>query len=916
MEHIVGRHAELGRVTELAAAGGAGVLVLVGDPGLGKTTLARHAMSTARDAGRTVLTARGAVGERELAFGALHQLLRPCLDRLDRLPRPQRRAVGGAFGLLDDAPVPDRLHLAAGVLTLVSDLPEPGALVVVDDLQWFDDASRDVVLFCARRLVDGDGRTGLLLATRPEAAPAGLPALELAPLGDQDAGRLLDRQPAPPAAHERPAVLHHAAGNPLALVELSRPGATPAGTTGDGTGADAVTARVQRAFAARLPALPPETRHALLLAAAADADDLSVVLAAARPAGDPDDVPDDARAAADALITWAPAEEAGLVHLDGDRVRFRHPLARGAVYDSAPLAARRGAHLALAEASPDPDRHAWHLAAAAVGPDGDAAAALEATADRARERGGWVAAARALERAGDLSPDPGAATRRYLLAAPAAMFTGRTAWVERLAARAGVTATDEPARLEADLYAGWAIASTNRHADAVGRLTALARRVADVDPGLAVAALTPAAVAAYNAGDDALLDDVGDALAAAGSAELVDDDPAVAWVLGSVAPFDPASRAALDRALRVHGELGIRELNVLGGAAWVLDETRLAERLLGRLLDLFADGPTEGTNALVSSTLAYARLELGRWDDAQAGAEDAIRVAEETGMPVVRAAAQVTTAQLAAYRGRTDEARSLARAALEALDPDITRAVGVRARLTLGLAALADGDPEGAYDLLRRGFDDDGAPVHRHSSVHSLAMLAGAAVRSDRAADAARVVEAAAAHVGAEPGPRVTAIVHHARALLSGGDDAERHYRAALADPASATWPFERALVRLDLGERLRRSRQVSRARTELSAALETFLRLGAAPFAERATAELRAAGVKVADRVPDPLAALTPQQRRIVHLAAQGRTNREIAEHLFLSPRTVGFHLYRVFPVLGVSSRAQLRDVVEAGRS
>ncbi|MCK9792759.1 AAA family ATPase [Isoptericola sp. 4D.3] len=913
---ILGRDAELDRIDRLAAAGAGGALLVVGEPGLGKTTLLEHGVAHARRAGRRVLTARCARGERDLPFAVLHQLLLPRLDGLDRLPAPQARALGAALGLREDTAIPDRLHLAAGALTLLCEAStgaadDGGTLAVVDDLHWADDASRDVLLFCARRLADASAGTALLVTTRPDPPQDPLPTITLSGLDARDAARVLDLQPVPPSPAVRHDLIEHAAGNPLALVELSRSDGAPPSPGQPSGGPWPVSERVEQAFAARLPALPAPTRWLLLLAAAADGDDLAPVLTAAGgDAGSPVDGGDGP------LAAWVPAEAAGLVRLDGPRFRFRHPLARSAVYHAAPFAERRGAHLALAEAVVDPDRRAWHRAAAAVGPDADVAAELEQTADRARERGGWAASARALERAAELSADPEEAARLFLLAAPAAMYTGRSPWVERLADRAREATDDERTQWEADLYAGWATASTPRHREAVERLTTVARRAGAADPELALAALAPATVAAYNSGDDGLIDAVAVCLE---SLRPDDTVPVTAWVRGTAAPFDPASRATLDRAVRANAHLGINELNVLGGAAWVLDETVLAARLLGELLELFSHGPTEGTNALVSATLAAGLHELGRWDDAQAHAEDAVRVAEATGMPVVRASAVETAALLAAGRGRVDEARELAQHALADVGPDATRSVEVRARQALGLASLVAGEPDAAYDVLRRTFAPDGLPLHRHTSVHGVALLASAAARADRpgqAHDAERVVAAVAAHVGAHPGPRVASLLHHARALLAAPEESEREYRAALADPAGATWPFERALVRLDLGERLRRLHRVSEARTELSAARETFLRIGAATFADRATAELRAAGVAVAERTPDALAQLTPQQRRIVRLAAEGRTNREIAERLFLSPRTVGFHLYRVFPVLGVTSRAQLRDLVDAGAS
>lgn len=963
----VGRNAELSRIGELLdTEGGTRVLVAVGDPGSGKSTLLDAAAERAGHAGTRVLRVRGSESEGELAFAGLHQLLLPLLDGVRELPSRQRAELLGAFGLEDgpgavsggvsgglsdggpgDAAAPGagedragrphRLLLSVAALTLLSDAAaHRPLLVVVDDAHWLDACSLDVLAFVARRL-EGEPIT-MLVGARTEAVP---PAFErdfailpVEPLDEVAASRLLDLQPRPPAGRLRTRVLELAAGNPLALVELARAVADDPAAGRELWVADGLplTARLERMFAAQLSELPTATREVLLLAAAADGADLSAVIAAGPDRGRPER----------ALEAWRPAERAGLVRLDGDLVRFRHPLVRSAVYRTADLAARHAAHLALAEAlTADPDRRAWHLAAATVTPDEEVAAALEATADRARRRGGYSAAAAGLERAARLSPDPEQQARRLVAAAEMAMYAGHPRWVGEMSARAAALTEDPAVRAEASVRAGWALAVTTRHTASLGFLLPVAEAAAEKNPALALDALSTATTPAYNSGDPALRGEIiriaalvpppelsGDAAgsATAGSAPADDATTGFAtdcvWIAAGTEPFAARDRTLplLRRAAALPG-LRMPHMAILGAAAWVLDETPDAVRLLGQVMDHLRRTDTSGANATVAGALALAHYESGAWTTAGALADEALSAAAGAGLEIVVAGAPILVATIQALRGDGEGARRRVADATAGLDLDNSLTLYARARTALGLAAVADGDHQAAYDQFRALFRDDPAapgspaPAHYHSSYYGIADLAACAVRAGRTDDARVVLQAAVRRLGGDVSVRLDALLHRARALLAEPDDAEPHFLTALADPAGDRWPFERARTRLDYAEWLRRRRRVSEARPMLAAALDVFQRLGARPWADRAQAELRAAGVLSlpGERPPpcDALAELTPQQRQIVQLAAAGHTNREIGERLFLSPRTVGFHLYRIFPKLGITARAQLRDVL-----
>ncbi|MFE2266691.1 helix-turn-helix transcriptional regulator [Streptomyces griseosporeus] len=907
---ILGRTTELSRLRELLdAVHGTGpqVLVLTGEPGAGKSTLVDRTAEEGRARGLRVLRVRGSEAESGLGLSGVHQLLHPLLPG-QTLAGRQRETLQRAFGTAAGEDALDQLSLCLSVLALVDEAAaRQPLLLVVDDAQWLDLGSVDVLGFLARRL---EGRPAvLLLAAREEAVPArfdrDFPHITVGPLSRAAAGLLLDAQPAPPRGRARTQILQQAAGNPLALIELPR--ALALGRTGtlqDGAAALPLTARLEKLFAADLPGLPAATREALLLVAAAGTGSPADLLRAAP--------------STDVVEALAPAERAGLVRVADGQVLLRHPLVRSAVYQAASFPERRQAHLALAAALVDqPDRRAWHLAAAATDRDADVADALAESAERARARGGHAAAAAALERAADLTPTPGLRARRLLQAAQAAMFAGHPQWVGEMSGRVGGLTEDPRLRGEALLLGGWALGVTLRHDEAVGLLLGVAEAAAAAAPDLALGTLSTAATSVYNSGAPfhrAELERIGALI------EGADDPAAVAWYRAVIDPHGQRARLMplLEHALAAMSDESLGDLTALGGTTWILDETEQAVRILGRTMDVLRRAGSAGTNATVMQALALALYESGSWTAAESAAQDAFWMATEGGADNVTVGSCLLQATLRALRGDHAGARAQAAEAVRGVDLRRSLSLQVRHRYAVGTAAFVAGDHADAYEQLRATFTRDyrPAPVHYHASAYCLGDLAAAAVRAGRADDARTVVDAVEEGLGPDRSPRLAAVLHRATALLSDSEDAERHFRAALAGSAVDCWPFEKALAHLDFGEWLRRRRRSAEARPHLAAALECFERLDARPWADRAASELRAAGAPAAGAASVPASELTAQERQIAELAAQGLTNRDIAARLYLSPRTVGYHLHKIFPKLGIRARAQLRDALSKDQS
>ncbi|WP_264203728.1 helix-turn-helix transcriptional regulator [Streptomyces bambusae] len=895
---MIGRQKERAALAEaLAPSVPAASLLLLGDPGVGKTALLDAAAEEAEADGTRVLRVRGNAAESELAFAGLHQLLLPVLDGTQGLPVRQRDALLGAFGLGDDQAPPDLMMTSLAVLTLASQLASARRLLIVaDDVQWLDRGSCQVLGFLARRLAGEP--IGLLVAARgtrrPDWLDRAVAELVVQALPPADAAKLLSAQPGTLTGPARRRVLDTAAGNPLALVELARQAASDGGLPV--TGHLPVTDLLERTFADQVDALPAASREALLFAAAAEGAALGAVMAAL-PAGTDVEV-------------WQPAEQAGLVRLHADRIDFRHPLIRSAVYGAAPFAVRRRAHLALADALvDDPDRRAWQLSAATVAPDASVAEALESTALRAVARGAMAEAVAGLERAAELSTDPADRTRRLATAAYASVLAGDLEQAEAHASRAIETNRDPAAT-------GWISGLSGLVAMLAMRMDR-AFALVDSDGLMHPAAIgagvsTIATGIAYHSGSPAQRDRL-QTLLALRDGQAVADHPFHLWDLGVTDPFRHGApiRDRLPALAAAPGRIPT-ELHTLGVLALVLDETETAVSLLGELVNPQWEDADTFHAGMTAADLAWANLDGGRWADARLGAGRlAARFAEgDRTLGSVRAVAVLAT--LDALTGEPGRALRHAATALAVTEPAGVLGTVVRARRAAGLAATALGDHAAAHRHLRALFDATGAPLHHHLSCYAVADLAAAAALTGRADEARDVLARVASAVGDGASARLRQAMARAAALLADPADADGLFAAALGDPAGRRWPFERAQTWLDHGEWLRRQRRIAEAREALTTAREIFDGLGAVHWSARAEAELRAAGVTVESARHSALRSLTPQRQRIVRLAAQGLTNREIGERLFLSPRTVGTHLYQAFPALGVTSRSQLRDVVD----
>src|SRR5690242_10040172 len=712
---IIGRDAGLARVRGLVdpvpVAGQ--VLVVTGEAGMGKTVLLADAAGRARSAGMRVLSVTGRESESRLAFAGLHQLLRPVLSGATGLPARQAQALTGALVLSADPVAADPLLTGVAVLTLLSDLSERSpVLVVADDAHWLDRSSLDTLAFAGSRL-DAE-RVVLLIGARGQAPPPGFdrgfPELHLEPLSAADAGRRLDGPPRRPRGRARAQVLAQAAGNPMALIELAKVIADdPDASRRWAAEPLPLTDRLSAVITSRFAALPEQAQAALLLAAVADGPDLST---AASHGGGPD-----ARA-------LAPAEQLGLVTVDRTGLRFSHPLVRSAIYHSAPFAQRAAAHRELAEALHDqPDRRAWHLAAAALNPDEHVASLLEATATQAQRRGGATAAALAMERAAELSPDPEDQARRLVAAASAAVSTGQADWVQDLATRALAVTAEPGLRLTARRDAGWALAYSGRRSAALSALLSVAEEASRDLPALAWDALADAATVAYYSGAPASRQAVSRSLELLenkgpppGRRPSVDVGARGLWIRACTDPF--GSRNRLVPYLRRIARSALEEpaLWRAGSAAWLLDESDLAIHMLQDAMRRLRAPGMRGTSAPGLTALGWAYIDTGRWDEALDVAAEAAGLAEANHMDIVAATADVIVAAVLAMRADSAAARRHAGRALASADPTENGLIAAWARRALGVAALADGSYLLGFTQLRGLFTEDDAPLHNYAS--------------------------------------------------------------------------------------------------------------------------------------------------------------------------------------------------------
>ncbi len=880
--------AAIGRLLEGMRSGRAGALVLRGEAGIGKTALLEAAADKA--AGARVLRVTGVESEAELPFAALHALLRPALDQIGALPGRQAAALRGAFGLAEET-VTDRFLVGLGVLSLVAELAEDRpVLVLADDAQWLDRASADALVFAARRLQAE--RAAVLAAARDEPPGAGLPGLPELRVGglDQTAAEQLLAGTRLVAA-VRDQLIAEAGGNPLALIELSR-GLSAAERAGSVTPlilpAASAVSRVQQAFGARIGGLPQAGRRTVLVAALAGMADLTEISRAIAASGG-------------SLTDLAAGERAGLVRVTPAGVIFSHPLARAAVLAGSDVAERAAAHRALAGVL-DGDRRAWHLAALADGPDEQVAAELDAAAQRADRRGSRAAASAAYERAAALSAGPAAKGRRLALAAAAATDAGQLPRAADLAGQAGQLVTDPAAAMVMARVRAQLEFEAGRPADAAGILLEWAALLGPADPGTAQAVLAEAVHILWLAAGPAHpeLERRAAAMTPPVGARLVEFLQTVRRLQDGDTDVPVTVPATPDP-----GSLPF----FAGFSQLFFDFVRGDVPAVGRrAADMAAECRDAGIAGLLAYALVYlaaAQLLRGEFLDAIATAEEGLRIAADTGQTHVTRELASAAAGLAAITG--DEQACRARAAqVRELSAGVQTLAPAGADCALAMLDLGCGRYQSALDWMRAATY---GPARRNPEVlYAYPVHVEAAVRAGRTDLAARPLAQFTAWAGAIGQQWATAVAARCAALTADDADAEPLWQEAIAAHEGDGRPFEQARTSLLYGEWLRRNRRRADAREHLLAAAAAFARMGARPWQERAEAELRAAGAGApAVTADDPLAQLTPQELQVVRLAAAGASNKQIGAQLFLSPRTVGFHLYRAFPKLGVTTREEL---------
>jgi DNA-binding CsgD family transcriptional regulator len=898
---LLGRTKEIAVIDQLltdARAGTSGALLIRGEAGIGKSALMDYAARSA--AGMRVLRAAGVESEADIAFGALHLLLHTELGHVDSLPDIQAAALRGALGLAPSV-AEDRLLVGLAVLTLLSDLAEQvPVVVIIDDAQWFDQSSMSTLLFAARRLTE-EG-IAMIFAVRDGEHMIeyeGLPQLQPTRLSEEDALALLVERRTDLLPELRRRVVGESAGNPLALLELSRPyGAGSDPPIGPPPlEADLGGGHVQRAFRQQIDALPEPTRKLLLVAAADDLGDVRLILKAAHSLG----------VDADAI---EPAERVELIIVSNDTVAFRHPLARAAAYHDASFRERLAAHAALAEACDTvelADRQAWHRAASAIEPDEGVATMLEAAADRARVRGAHATEAAALERAADLSIDDQARVRRLCQAAAAARDAGLLKRAASLVERVSKLSGDPllPARL-APISAAVEF-EYGSPALAAAIFIDGGRRLGPHDPAAALSMLSNAMgyvllCADRNLADQILLtvdvlapaaaDPLRATLTQAMAMVLLDrTDPALRLLHDADVAEWPTGESTRSVLLAAHAALTLGDDQVMYALTSGHVATCRRRGLIGQLPE-----------ALL--LLAIAELFMGRHRHAIANAEEGMRLVRDTGQVRQLGFQAAILAPIAAIQGEEDRCRALCEETIaDATERGLTVAAAwswyALGQLDLGLGRYDD-----AYE--RMGEIQHRVPALTFSYLADQIEAAFRSGRSDRLEISWAQFGVWARHARQ---PWARGVVERSRALASPDAAAESHYQRATALHAEGGRPFQRARTQLLYGEWLRRGRRPTDARRQLRMAAETFDRLGAIPWTDRANQELRAAGEDVpsAGHRADPLSQLTAQELQVVRLAATGATNREIAGQLFLSPRTVGYHLYKAYPKLGVSSRRAL---------
>jgi DNA-binding CsgD family transcriptional regulator len=916
---LVGRQREVERISDffVNASQRGGTLLVLGEPGVGKSALLGAAAEEVLAHGGLVVAAAGLEHEGEITFSLLSLLMHPLHDRFTHLEPRERQCLSTVLGL-SDGPPPARLAVANAVLALLRIVAEDRPLLVaVDDLQWVDRSSAVILGLVARRLAGT--KVALLAASRSGETSffesLGIPELRLEALDTDASTRLVAAEFPSLAPRVRHRVLVEAEGNPLALLELPAALSIPERLASQGVPAVLpLGQKLQTTFAGRLTRLPPATRSLLLLAALDSIGDLSTL--------------QQASGATEGLDALGPAEQSHLVRVDDvvGRVVFRHPLVRAAVVAASTSSERRSAHRALAgELIDQPERRVWHLAAACVEPDQTVSRLLEENAWRVLHRGDAVGAVTALIRAADLAPSR---DRRSSLIAQAAYVgaevTGDLRNVARLLADARRANPAHGESLEAAAAAGYALLNGEgdlgtAHRLLVGALdagkqshaaTPTSTGAADVEPGLLGAldallslccwgeraALWPPLLHAIDVRREIL----------PRSLHLR------VQVLGDPAHLDAATLAEFDETVAVlHEQADSSQTLQIAMAGSHIDRIDDCRAALWRVIEDGREGGavTSAINAMMA--LCIEDVAVGEWDEALELADEGLRLCDAHGYGLRSWLFRNGQALVAAGRGDHDTVDRLADQMTGWAAPRGVGTVLMHARRARGLAASGRGDFEEAYAQLSAISQPGEFPPFAPYALKIPLDLVEAAVRTDRNTDAEAHVEAMRGAGLSKISVHLAVMTTASAALCAHGDEATELFEEAVSLTDASRWPFDLARVHLAYGEHLRRNHAAVAARGHISAALDVFERLGARPWVDRGTAELRATGQTRHHNEHAGLEPLTPQEREIALFAASGLSNKQIAVRVHLSHRTVATHLYRAFPKLGITSRAALRDAL-----
>jgi len=869
-------------------------VVVSGAAGSGKTALLDVACRHACDIGFRVVSIAGTPGESDTPLAGVHQLIH-ALGYWSAEAEPYHGIIDAALRSPSGEQL-DVVRVAMALLGLLDAVErQQSVLVCIDDGQWLDAPSRNAMMFAARRSA---GRSLTVALATPATAgkvfggDGRAVEIELSPLARSDAAILLDRQPGAPRGLRREQVLTAAAGNPAAVIAFAETAAAGGLSVGPAAEPLALPAAGLGIYSRRVALLPGPTRAALLVLAAASDQDLWQLMPAVL--ADPQ--------------TLAPAEVAGIIRVEPSGVRFLDPLLRSAAYHRAPAAARSAAHLRLADALVAlPHRQVWHRAQAALKPDDALAAQLAATCDEVLRREGYLAAAVTMQRAAMLTTDAGEHARHLVRAAPLARNAGDPHWAAALSRCALNGVDDLISRVRAHTELGSARCWDADSQPVLDMLLESAGLAVDVAPAVAWASLRVAATVTFIADDAAgrcgvmrLLRQLEDAEPPTGVAALADQ----MWI--RTATDSHLAYLQSPEIVGLAGRVGDAiELTAIGASAWLAGQPDLAVRCL-RGAHTGALAPRFG--GLASTALCWAFVESGRWDEALDAAATMSCSAAVADVPVVARIADLVIATVAARRGQLATGRERLRSAAELADFRDRPALAAWIHHVAGSIALAENRNTTAYAELAELFDESGLPLHAYASYLALADYAEAAVLTGRIHQARAHLSRIVGHLPGSAGPRLTQLVAHADAVLN-PDTAGARYGEALADPAGNRWPFERARLRISYAGWLRRHRRRRDCQHQLAAALTVMQDLGAAPWVDLCTRELRAAGVRPQSSSVQT-GTLSSQEHNVVYLVSEGYTNPQIATILNLSVRTVSNHLYRSFPKLGVTSRHQIHDV------